>query len=652
VNKALLLVSLAVVACGKDPVQPPPGEPAAVIVTAPQTVLVVNSSVQATASVYDIKGKRLTNATVTWESLNPAVASVSNTGLVTALTLGAVSIRANADGKSGDADLTVEPDPCTTPLTLSVGQVRQLSGPAAVACITLAPTTGATDFLFVTANASQAIDNLASYSVSQPQVGASTSLFMGPLQSEAQLIAEQQAVQFVENAEARIRDQERAIVRGLGPLRRGGALLSVTPDEPSLAAAPTEGSTVVYRVPDINAADLCVTYTDVSAVVKKVSQHAVIAVDVNAPSGGFTQADYDAIAAEFESLIYPTDTLYFGGPSDRNADGHITILYTAEVNRATPANTTGFIAGFFWGGDLVKKSEYQAIGRNCPQTNEQEIFYLLVPDPAGTINNNPRSVNTVRQNTRGTIAHEFQHMINQGLRLLNPVVDSSETVWLNEALSHMAEEIVGRALRGYGDFQKLSFNDVTAGSTADYDAFFRQNLLRLRPWMQRPDTASPISNKARNQLAPRGVGWMFLRYLTDHHSGNNMRGYLRHLVAGPDIGLRNILQWSGGGQFDDMLRGFLVSMFLDGFPMPNPPAPYTMRSWAVRNVMQAVNNGVFPLQVVALPATLTTQSLSGSGNYFRLTRTSSSPATTFRMLSTSGGPVDNPGVRVYVLRLG
>jgi hypothetical protein len=388
--------------------------------------------------------------------------------------------------------------------------------------------------------------------------------------------------------------------------------------------------------------------------VKKVSQHAVIAQDANAPAGGFTQADFDAIAAEFETLIFPTDTLHFGGPTDRNEDRHITILYTGEVNRATSPGSSQFIAGFFWGGDLVKKTEYQQIGRNCPQTNEQEIFYLLIPDPAGTINNNPRSVATVRQNTRGTIAHEFQHMINQGLRLLNPAVDSSETIWLNEALSHMAEEIVGRAQRGFSDFQNLSFADVSpSGSQGqdDFNAFFRQNLLRFRPWMQRPDTSSPISNRARNQLAPRGAGWMFVRYLTDHYSNNNARAYLRHLVAGPDIGLRNILQWSGGAQFDDILRGFLVSQYTDELTVPNLPAPYTVRSWRVRDVMTSVNNGVFPLLVTPLPTSTTTQSLAGSGNYFRLTRSSSAPATTFRMLPTGGAPAEFAGARVYVVRL-
>src|SRR4029078_2006391 len=120
--------------------------------------------------------------------------------------------------------------------------------------------------------------------------------------------------------------------------------------------------------------------------------------------------------------------------------------------------------GFFWGGDLVKKTEYQQINKSCPQTNEQEIFYMLVPDPNGTINGNSRSVSLVRQNTRGTLAHEFQHMINQGSRLLNPAVDSSETAWLDESLSHFAEEIVGRKLKGFGDFQNLTFANVNPNS--------------------------------------------------------------------------------------------------------------------------------------------------------------------------------------------
>ena len=351
--------------------------------------------------------------------------------------------------------------------------------------------------------------------------------------------------------------------------------------------------------------------------------------------------------------IYPTDTTYFGKETDRNADGRVTILYTPEVNRETPAGMSTFIAGFFWPGDLVKKTEYAELNIPCPQTNEQEIFYMLVPDPNGTVNGNQRSVATVRQNTRGTIAHEFQHMINQGRRLLNPAVDSAETTWLNEALSHFAEEIVGRALRGFGDFERLTYSDINPNpsSADDYVAFFRQNLLRYRGWMQRPDTSSPTSRSVGSELAPRGAAWMFLRYATDFHSNGNMKSYLRRVVGGPDIGLRNLLQHSNGAQFDDLLSGWLISQFTDGLNIPNLPARYRMNSWAVRDVMAGSNSNVFPLLVTPLPNNISTKSISGSGNYFRLTRVGPSPETTFRMQATSGSAVSFQGARVYVVRI-
>jgi hypothetical protein len=232
-------------------------------------------------------------------------------------------------------------------------------------------------------------------------------------------------------------------------------------------------------------------------------------------------------------------------------------------------------------------------------------------------------------------------------------VDSSETTWLNEGLSHFAEEVVGRALRGFGDFQKLDWNDVnpTPQSQDDYNAWFRQNLGRYRPWMERPDTSSPTSSRAATQLAPRGAAWMFLRYTADHHGGGNLKAFLRGVVAGPDIGLRNLLQHSNGAQYDDLLSGWLVSQFTDGVNIPGLPARYSMKSWAVRDLMSGFNNGVFPLQVTPLPATVSTQSISGSGNYFRLTRLTGSPETTFRMVSPSGSNVGFAGARVYVVRI-
>lgn len=645
---------LLLAACKNSPTEPISQEPAVVAVTTPQTILVVGSTVTLTATVFDVSGRKITDAVVNWRSLAPAVASVSGAGVVTGVATGQATIEAEASGKVGSVTLTVDPDPCTNPINLSVGQVRMLSGPNAVACVTLAPTTSSSDFLFITANAEQAQDNTAFYSVLLSGDVAGMAAAARAMLSDPRQSLEMQAIEQVDAVEAKMRLQGEALFRRVRPaVRDAVARESRAPMSISSAVA-VEGDTITLRVPDINASNLCLTYKDIRAAVKKTTAHATIVLDVSSPTGGFTASDFNDIGNEFESLIYPNDRLYFGNETDRNADGRVTILYTPEVNKATPAGAAGFVAGFFWPGDLVKKTEYQSIGQECPQTNEQEIFYMLVPDPAGTINTNQRSVAVVKQNTRGTIAHEFQHMINQGIRLLNPVVDSAETTWLNEALSHMAEEVVGRARRGFSDFQRLSFADVNpAGATSDdYNAFFRQNLTRYRSWMQRPDTSSPTSNSVGRQLAPRGAAWMFLRYATDFHSGGNMKAFLRNVVAGPDIGLRNLLRHSGGAQFDDLLSGWLISQFTDGLTVPGLPARYRMTSWDVRDAMAGVNNNVFPLLVTPLPAAVDTKSISGSGNYFRLTRVGPSPETTFRMIAPTGSVLNNPGARVYLVRIG
>jgi hypothetical protein len=574
---------------------------------------------------------------------------------VTGLATGQATIEAESSGKTASLTLTVDPDPCTNPIALSAGQVRMLSGPNAVACVTLAATTGSSDFLFITANAEQAQDNTAFYSVvlSLGDVAAMAAAVRAMV-FDPRVYLEQQAILQMDATEDRVRLQEQALFR-----RVHSAVREAKQGDPRAAlslssAIAAEGDTITIRVPDINSNNLCTTgYKEIRAAVQKTTVHATIVQDVASPTAGFTATDFNDIGVELESLIYPTDTLYFGRETDRNADGRVTILYTPEVNRATQTGAQGFVAGFFWGGDLVKKSEYAELGIPCPQTNEQEIFYMLVPDPAGTINGNPRSVTVVRQNTRGTIAHEFQHMINQGRRLLNAAVDSAETTWLNEGLSHFAEEIVGRAKRGFPDFQKLRFSDVnpTPSSADDYNAFFRQNLARYRTWMQRPDTSSPTSNASRNQLAPRGAAWMFLRYAGDFHSGGNLKSYLRRIVDGPDIGLRNVLQHSNGAQFDDLLSGWLISQFTDGLNISGLPARYNMTSWAVRDAMSGVNNNVFPLLVTPLPATVDTKSISGSGNYFRLTRVGPSAETTFRMMAPGGSTVGFAGARVYVVRI-
>ncbi|MGH7713280.1 MAG: Ig-like domain-containing protein, partial [Gemmatimonadaceae bacterium] len=520
-RKALLAFAVlgVVGACGGT--DPDTNDVVTVTVTAPTTNLIVGTTTQATATAIREDGTSAPSPSVTWSSSAPNVASVTSTGLITGVAAGTAMISAKVERVTGQLNITVGGDPCAAPISINVGEVRTFAGPDQVRCVRVAPTTAASEFLVVAYNGSSAQDERRSAEIaatSQATVAAQANTLR-----EALEILEMERIEETDAIHARIDDVGRKLVE---PVLRGvrpspGALRSQDVAA-NVALPPNVGDTLTYRVPNLNPGKSpCLDFFAISAVVKAVGNKAMIVQDVAAPSGGFTTQDFQDIVREFDQTILPTDTSYFGGLTDRNNDGVVAILYTPEVNKLTPQGSSGFTAGFFFRADLFTKAEFQQAGQRCDTTNEQELFYVLTPDPTGTINGNVRSLATVRQTTRGTIAHELQHMLNQGVRMfINGA--QLENVWLDEAMAHFAEEAIGRVTRGFTDFRELSFADVSANAD-DYNAYFRQNLGRLRLWMFRPDTASPTSNRASTELSPRGSGWAMLRYAIDRHSNNNAR---------------------------------------------------------------------------------------------------------------------------------
>jgi trimeric autotransporter adhesin len=82
-----------------------------VILTPGSGTLVVGTTQSLTAQVTDAQGNLLTNRPITYSSDAPSVASVSSTGVVTALTPGSVRITATSEGKIGTATFQVIPVP-------------------------------------------------------------------------------------------------------------------------------------------------------------------------------------------------------------------------------------------------------------------------------------------------------------------------------------------------------------------------------------------------------------------------------------------------------------------------------------------------------------------------------------------------------------
>lgn len=535
-----------------------------------------------------------------------------------------------------------------TIVTLAVGGVEAVTVPANLDCVSFASADGsAGSFLVVAANADTKPDVTGTYdlAVAQPTTPAAEVMAAGRIRSAA---IQTDLSGAGSTAEGRFRAMERRVLHLDQPSARSAAAAFMRRASVGVhtASVPNVGDTLTFKVPNATATNSCATFTTQRAVVKTVGEHGIIVQDVTAPAGGFTTAAFDSIETEFDQIIYPTDTVHFGSPSDIDGNGHVFLLFTPQVNAATPRGSHGILAGFFFDGDL-----FPSTGANsCAESNEGEIFYLLTPDPTGQFSD-VRSTSSVRQSIRGTIAHEFQHMINAGVRLLSEGAPD-EATWLNEGLSHFAEELVGRAEDDFSDTQKLVIGDVADfPSLNNFNAFFGQNMARLREFMLKPGVLGATSAHADTSLAVRGAAWSLLRYSADHYAGGNVASFTRALVAGPDTGVANLVARTGTS-FDSVAAGWLPSLYTSDDSVSGLPARYTYLSWDIRSIEAAVNSGVFPLVASTLSAGNTASGTvsSAAANYY-VVGVPASGTVLLGELTSNGGPVTYAGARLYIVRL-
>ena len=95
---------------------PPPAPVASVSVTPASASVQVGGTQQYSAVTRDANGNVLTGRTVTWASNNPGVATVSGSGLATAVAAGSATITATSGGISGSAGITVTSSQTSTPV--------------------------------------------------------------------------------------------------------------------------------------------------------------------------------------------------------------------------------------------------------------------------------------------------------------------------------------------------------------------------------------------------------------------------------------------------------------------------------------------------------------------------------------------------------
>lgn len=91
----------------------------------------IGQSVQLTATALDKKNKVVPGVTFSWSSNAPAIATVNNSGLVTAVATGTATISATGNGKTGTASITVNAPPPPPPpgaqTLIAAGDIAQCS---------------------------------------------------------------------------------------------------------------------------------------------------------------------------------------------------------------------------------------------------------------------------------------------------------------------------------------------------------------------------------------------------------------------------------------------------------------------------------------------------------------------------------------------
>jgi hypothetical protein len=314
---------------------------------------------------------------------------------------------------------------------------------------------------------------------------------------------------------------------------------------------------------NVNPIEFCSSPDLRTARVAAITNSAVILADTENPTGGFTDAEYESFGAAMDTLVQPLADAAFGAPHDVDNNARVVILFTKAVNELTPrGSSAGIVLGFFYYRDLLPK--LSALGA-CPGSNVSEMFYVLVPDTGGVASDR-RSKAFVENLVVSTVAHEYQHLINASQRLYNPAAAPIEEVWLNEGLSHVAEELLFYRVAGLQPRQNIGPAQLQSGTPARaaFDKYQSGNFSRYTQYLASPTFATPIAND--DALGTRGATWAFLRYLADRAFTADGDFWSR-VVQSELTGIRNVeaaLGAKGSGlTFLGTMADWAVSVFTD-----------------------------------------------------------------------------------------
>lgn len=164
-------------------------------------------------------------------------------------------------------------------------------------------------------------------------------------------------------------------------------------------------------------------WTQISTEKKAENDSVVIYVDTREDQ--VTTEVAVAMASEFQQNISDKVTTNFASPLDVDNNGKIIILVFDIIDDYSVSGQ--YIAGYFYSADLYSQSSIDQVNPVI-KSNQAEIIY---------IDSNPQDATS--SEAYGTIAHEFQHLVNTS-KALTSGKNLTDT-WLDEGLAEAARHI-------------------------------------------------------------------------------------------------------------------------------------------------------------------------------------------------------------------
>ena len=372
---------------------------------------------------------------------------------------------------------------------------------------------------------------------------------------------------------------------------------------PPRSGPPVVGSVRTFKV----CANLdCSATASVTATAEVVGAHDAIYLDEAAPLPTFTLAALTQLSAQFDSVLYPLDTLAFGSPSDIDGNGVVIILLTPKVNALVgwPDCETSFVTGYFLAADLAPATR--------ASYNDGEVFYAMVPDPNG-VASCPHPGGRVSDLVPPTFVHEFQHMISFNQHVLARR-GAIEVPWLNEAMSHLAEELGAR-----------HYDSLLVPATSAL--FMFGDLYNAYLYLVSPASSAIVTTTTGTDgLGQRGGQWLFLRYLVDQYGSATTQRLEQSSLTGD----ANVVSAAGNTPFATLLGRWALALYASDLPSFTPDPKLRYAHWRFRTTfdsLHTIDATTFPRHFPLLPPQSSGGTFgvsgtvsSGSGAYLDITQ--------------------------------